>query len=41
MNSVVDRVDHLNEIYSLETLASCDHIAQKADDDEEESWNFF
>ena len=41
MHSVVDKVDHLNEIYSLETLAKSDHLAQKAEDDEQDSWNFF
>ena len=27
LHSVVDKVDHLNEIYSLDALAKCEHIA--------------
>ena len=39
-NSIIDRVDHLNEIYSSEALAACQHIARKCDD-AEESWEYF
>ena len=39
-NSIIDRVDHLNEIYSSEALSACQHIAKKCDD-AGESWDYF
>ena len=40
MTSIVDAVDHLNEIYSVETLANFDHLAKKSVD-QADSWDFF
>ena len=40
MISIVDAVDHLNEIYSSETLANFDHLAKKSTN-QSNSWDFF
>ena len=39
LNSIVDAVDHLNEIYSAEALAQSDHLAKQSSD--AHHWDFF
>lgn len=43
MNTVIDKVDHLTEIYSHDTLSKFDHLAKKSanGDANEDSWDYF
>ena len=38
LNSVVDAVDHLKNIYTAEQLANCDNLAKK---NSEGTWDYF
>lgn len=40
MTSVVDRVDHLTDVFTTEAIIRSDHLAKKSSD-EDESWDFF
>ena len=40
MTSVVDRVDHLTDVYSQTALSQSEHLAKKSAG-QDDSWDFF